>query len=114
MVNSLTILWGRGEGLCPDIVSEYTLSWWLMLYGYPDPGYLVRLVILRGCRWTEHLVVSFPGPFCGSLVCGDLVCGALVCEDICIWGSRYQFFRYRTWGIYISSLLWINLKGMWL
>ena len=77
MIFRLTILWGRGEGLCPGITSKSTLSRWMMVIEDPYFGDMVRLVALKRCWWTEELLSIFP----------RLFDGALVGVDICIGGS---------------------------
>ena len=56
MIFRLTILWGRGEGLCPGIMSKFTLLRWMMVIEDPYFGDMVRLVALKCCRWTEELL----------------------------------------------------------
>ena len=104
MDGSLNILWGRGEGSSPGIARKSTLLWWMRVDRGPFLSDQVKIVILRGCKWTGEIIDIFLRPFGGSFVG----------EAICIGGSIYWDFQTSTWERRISRLLWLDLTGMWI
>ena len=98
----MSILWGWGEGICLEIAIKSILLVWLMIVVDPGLGVTVVQVILRYFRWTEELIANFSRTFGG----------ALVGEVVLIGGSLDWDFWARTWGRYISCILWISQKVM--
>ena len=68
MDGSLNILWGRGEGSSPGIARKSTLLWWMRVDRGPFLSDQVKIVILRGCKWTGEIIDIFSGLLVGLLL----------------------------------------------